>query len=50
VRRGCCGGKPTDSGGFDLVTMQRALRFDTRNRWQVADPQAREEYAFAFQR
>jgi hypothetical protein len=30
--------------------MQRALRFDTRNRWQAADPQALGEFAFAFQR
>ena len=35
---------------LDLVTMQRALRFDTRNRWHVADPAALGEYAFAFER
>jgi len=35
---------------LDLVTMQRAVRFDTRNRWQFADPAALAEYAFAFDR
>lgn len=35
---------------LDLATMQRALRFDTRNRWQVAFPDALGEYAFAFER
>lgn len=35
---------------LDLVTLQRALRFDTRNRWQVAVPEALGEYAFAFGR
>jgi uncharacterized protein len=35
---------------LDLVTMQRALRFDTRNRWHVADPGALGEFAFAFER
>jgi hypothetical protein len=34
---------------LDLVTMQRVLRFDTRNRWRVADPGALGEYAFAFE-
>ena len=34
---------------LDLVTMQQAFRFDTRNRWQVAVPQALGEYAFAFE-
>ena len=34
---------------LDLVTMQRALRFDTRNRWQVAVPEALGDYAFAFE-
>ena len=31
---------------LDLVTMSRALRFDTANRWRLADPQAAREYAF----
>jgi uncharacterized protein len=35
---------------LDLLTMQRALRFDTRNRWQVADPEALGDYASAFER
>lgn len=35
---------------LDLLTMQRALRFDTRNRWQVAVPEALGPYAFAFGR
>lgn len=35
---------------LDLVTMQRALRFDTRNRWQVAVPEALGDFAFAFER
>jgi hypothetical protein len=35
---------------LDLVTMQRAFRFDTRNRWHVADPAALGECAFAFER
>jgi len=35
---------------LDLVTMQRALRFDTRNRWHVADPGALGVFAFAFER
>jgi uncharacterized protein len=35
---------------LDLVTMQRALRFDTFNRWQVAVPEALGDYAFAFER
>jgi hypothetical protein len=35
---------------LDLVTMQRSLRFDTRNRWHVADPAALGEYAFALER
>jgi uncharacterized protein len=35
---------------LDLLTMQRALRFDTRNRWQVAVPEALGDYAFAFER
>ena len=33
---------------LDLLTMQRAVRFDTRNRWYVAAPEALGEYAFAF--
>jgi len=35
---------------LDLLTMQRALRFDTRNQWRVAEPTALGEYAFAFER
>jgi uncharacterized protein len=35
---------------LDLLTMQRALRFDTRNHWRVAEPAALGEYAFAFER
>ena len=35
---------------LDLVTMQRALRFDTRNHWQVAVPEALGDFAFAFER
>ena len=35
---------------LDLVTMQRAIRFDTRNRWRVAEPGALGAYAFAFER
>jgi uncharacterized protein len=35
---------------LDLLTMQRAVRFDTRNRWHVAAPEALGEYAFAFDR
>lgn len=34
---------------LDLLTMQRALRFDTRNHWRVAVPEALGEYAFAFE-
>ena len=30
--------------------MQRALRFDTRNHWQVAGPEALGDFAFAFER
>jgi uncharacterized protein len=33
---------------LDLVTMQRVVRFDTRNRWRIADPEALGGYAFAF--
>jgi hypothetical protein len=33
---------------LDLVTMQRAVRFDTRNRWHLADPAALGDFAFAF--
>jgi hypothetical protein len=35
---------------LDLVTMQRTMRFDTRNCWHLADPAALGEYAFAFER
>lgn len=35
---------------LDLVTMQRAIRFDTRNRWRVAVPEALGPFAFAFDR
>ena len=35
---------------LDLLTMQRALRFDTRNHWRVAAPEALGDYAFAFDR
>jgi uncharacterized protein len=35
---------------LDLVTMQRALRFDTHNRWHVAVPEALGDFAFAFER
>jgi hypothetical protein len=35
---------------LDLLTMQRAVRFDTRNRWHIAAPEALGEYAFAFDR
>ena len=35
---------------LDLLTMQRAVRFDTRNRWYVAAPEALGEYVFAFDR
>jgi uncharacterized protein len=33
---------------IDFLTMNRALRFDTRNRWRLADPTAAREYGFAF--
>ncbi len=35
---------------LDLLTMQRAVRFDTGNRWRIAAPEALGEYAFAFDR
>jgi hypothetical protein len=35
---------------LDLVTMQRAVRFDSRNRWHIADPEALGGYTFAFER
>ena len=35
---------------LDLLTMQRAVRFDTRNHWYVAAPEALGEYGFAFDR
>lgn len=35
---------------LDLLTMQRAVRFDTRNRWRIAAPEALGDYAFAFDR
>lgn len=33
---------------LDLVAMQLAFRFDTRNQWRVADPNALGSYGFAF--
>jgi uncharacterized protein len=33
---------------LDLLTMQRTIRFDTRNHWRVAAPEALGGYAFAF--
>jgi hypothetical protein len=33
---------------LDLLTMQRVVRFDTRNHWRIADPEALGEYRFAF--
>ena len=38
-------------GGWrlDLATMQRAIRFDTRNQWRLADPVALGRYRFAFE-
>ena len=33
---------------LDLATMSRALRFDTANRWYLADPDAAAQYGFAF--
>ena len=33
---------------LDLLTMQRAIRFDTRNRWRLAEPAALGPFAFAF--
>jgi len=33
---------------LDLLTMQQAIRFDTRNRWRVAAPAALGPFAFAF--
>jgi uncharacterized protein len=35
---------------LDLLTMQRAVRFDTRNHWRIAAPEGLGEYAFAFDR
>lgn len=35
---------------LDLLTMQRAVRFDTGNRWHIAAPEALGGYAFAFDR
>jgi uncharacterized protein len=35
---------------LDLLTMQRAVRFDTRNHWHIAAPEALGDYAFAFDR
>jgi uncharacterized protein len=35
---------------LDLLTMQGAVRFDTRNRWRIAVPEALGAYAFAFDR
>ena len=34
---------------LDLLTMQRAVRFDTQNRWRIAAPDALGEYRFAFE-
>ena len=38
-----------DRWRLDLATMSRALRFDTANRWRLADPQAAPEYAFGLE-
>jgi hypothetical protein len=50
--RGCAPwlleGGPDDRWRLDLVTMQRAIRFDTRNQWRVAEPYALGRYGFAF--
>ena len=35
---------------LDLLTLQRAVRFDTRNHWRIAAPEALGAYAFAFAR
>ena len=35
---------------LDLLVMQRAVRFDTRNRWRVAAPEHLGDFAFAFDR
>lgn len=34
---------------LDLLTMQRTVRFDTRNRWHIAAPESLGDYAFAFE-
>ena len=34
---------------LDLLTMQRAVRFDTQNRWRIASAEALGDYAFAFE-
>jgi uncharacterized membrane protein YgcG len=34
---------------LDLLTMQRAVRFDTQNRWRIAVPEALGAYRFAFE-
>jgi uncharacterized protein len=34
---------------LDLAAMQRAFRFDTRNHWRLADPDALDRYGFAFE-
>ena len=39
---------PDGGWRLDLVVMQRAFRFDTRNNWRVADPAALGDYGFAF--
>lgn len=39
---------PDGGWRLDLVVMQRAFRFDTRNRWRVADAGALGPYGFAF--
>lgn len=33
---------------LDLLVMQQAIRFDTRNRWRIAEPSALGNYRFAF--
>jgi uncharacterized protein len=40
---------PGDRWRLDLITMQQAFRFDTRNHWRVANPGALGRYGFAFQ-
>lgn len=40
--------EPGGGWRLDLIVMQRAFRFDTRNHWRVADPAALARYQFAF--